>query len=54
MQVRQSLDELVCELLDCLLGKLSVLFDELEQVSAWAVLEDDPEMVASFVPVVKL
>ena len=42
------------ELLDGCFIKLFVLLDHLVEVTSSTVLEDDPEMVPCFVPIVKL
>ena len=53
MQVVQSHCQVSSELLDCILREILVLFDDLIQIATGAVLEDDPEMVPSLIPVVE-
>lgn len=54
VQVVKALRQVASKLLDGFLGKLLVLLDELEKISSRAVLEDDPKVVAGFVPIVEL
>jgi hypothetical protein len=51
MEVVQSLRKISAKLLNCLLGQLLVLLDQLEKISASAILENNPEMVTSFIPI---
>jgi hypothetical protein len=54
MKVVKALSKISSKLLDGLLRKLLVLLNQLEEISSGAVLENNPEMVASFVPIIKL
>ena len=54
MQVVQALSEVSPKFLYSRLWKFLVLLNQLEQISASAVLENNPQMIPSFVPVVKL
>ena len=54
MQVVEPLRQVSAKLLDRWLGELLVLLDHLEQVTASAVFEDDPEVIARLIPVVEL
>ena len=54
MQIAQPFQHLVCKLLHSIFRQLLVLLEQALQVSADAVLQDDPEVIAGLVPVVEL
>ena len=54
VQEEQANNQVLGELSHCGFGQLLVLLDECVQCAAWTVLEDEPEVVAGFVPVVEL
>lgn len=54
MEVIQTLCQISAELLDCFFWEFFVLFDQLVEVTAGAVFEYDPKMVACLIPIVEL
>ena len=54
VQVVEALGEISTELLDCLLRQFLVKFYNLEEVTACAVLEYNPKVIARLVPVEEL
>jgi len=54
VEVVEALSKIASELLQGGLGQLFVLLDQLQQITACAVLENDPQVVPRLVPVVKL
>ena len=53
MQIIETLRKIASKLLQCRLWKLLVLLNHLEEITASAVLEDNPEVIACFIPVVE-
>ena len=51
MKVVQTLCKISPKLLNGLLGQFLVLLDQLEKIPTCAILEDNPEMVTSFIPI---
>jgi hypothetical protein len=53
MEIIQTLSEISSEFLNSFFWEFLVLLDELEKVTSSAVLENDPEMVPCFIPVIE-
>ena len=54
MQIVQALSQISTKLLNGFLRQLFILFDQLIEVTASAIFKNDPEMIASLIPVIKL
>jgi len=54
MQIVQALSQVSTELLNSWFWQLFVLFDQLQKITASAILKDDPQVVPRLIPVVKL
>lgn len=53
MEIIQTLSEISSKFLNSFFWELLVLLDELEKVTSSTVLENDPEMVPCFIPVIE-
>lgn len=54
VQVVQGFDQLEAQLFHSTFGQLSLVVDEFVEIASRAVLEDEPEMIARFVPTIEL
>ena len=54
VEIRESFYNLESELPHALFRQLLVLLDDLEQISARTIFKNYPQMIPSFVPIVKL
>jgi hypothetical protein len=54
VQIVQSLRQISAKFLDGFFRQLSVLLDELEEITSSTVLKNDPKMISGFVPVIEL
>jgi hypothetical protein len=53
MEVAQAFNKFECKFANRFLGKLLIFLHEFKKVASRTVFEDDPEVVARFVPIIK-